>query len=1014
MASRQIESGGNPGSPSGLIVTLAGLLSSIRGSAPLDPITVVTPSIYSAFYLRRAMAGNGLFNVRFTRLEDLAELIAGPGGHTPLSHMVASELIHAVVSEATLRLPELEAVRSHHSLHEALHRTFTEFETAPRTVVDAIGEADPLRREIAALYRAYEARASGFERRPELVGRAVRALQDPGKAAELGTVLLMSSKPPSPAYQDLLSSLARLPGARMLPDPPAEADYASTLCVSVPDPTAEVSWTVRDVVERGAGTPFSRMAVFYVDEAYGRRLNEAFALAGIPASGPDPTPLIERPEGRFLDRATSALAGRDLPLERKQVIDWLVTSPVRPPDGTSEFHASRWDSVSRNAGVTRGLDEWRRRLASYATRQEDHGRRRLDLGEIDEPAANGLRAEAGEARALLRFVEDLAATARPPGSPASWATFSEWLGRLVDRFLDKSSVGPAAVERLGTLIRKLALLDEAGGRPPGLERFISVLRRELTQTTGGGRPMGTGVFVAPIRYAAGTDFDVVYLVGMVEGAFPPPATDDSLIPDELRVRLDPEGHLERRQTRQETQYRRFAAALASGRQRVLLWPRSEPGASRRAWPSRWFVEAARKVSASPKLQAGELLTKDLDGVVIVGQTDRVLAKLDQAACADSHELDLHILLGWRASAGSLSDHFLARLEGGLLGRGVRLERSRRSASWTEFDGDLTAAPGSLASASAPVSPTSLEAWATCPFRYFLGTVLRLRPAARPEEAFEISALDRGAVIHGILEAYFQRTSVSRCDSTASRRLAMQEAIEEGLKRAEAVYVTGRRVMWHLERERITRDLLAFVDQESERCAQRGLAQRHAEFRFGIGQTGPGPVSVELPGLGTVRFRGVIDRVETNDDGSEAVVVDYKTGSASAYSALKDDPIDHGMRLQLPIYAEAVRAAFPSARSVAAQYWFVSERGGYRLIPDPPVSARAEMLDAVATITRGISAGVFVARPGTRLQAGYANCQFCPFDQVCPSARERHWEQKSQDPRLDSYRALAGEEPEASE
>lgn len=212
---------------------------------------------------------------------------------------------------------------------------------------------------------------------------------------------------------------------------------------------------------------------------------------------------------------------------------------------------------------------------------------------------------------------------------------------------------------------------------------------------------------------------------------------------------------------------------------------------------------------------------------------------------------------------------------------------------------------------------------------------------RPEEAFEISALDRGAVIHGILEAYFQRTSVSRCDSTASRRLAMQEAIEEGLKRAEAVYVTGRRVMWHLERERITRDLLAFVDQESERCAERGLAQRHAEFRFGIGQTGPGPVSVELPGLGTVRFRGVIDRVETNDDGSEAVVVDYKTGSASAYSALKDDPIDHGMRLQLPIYAEAVRAAFPSARSVAAQYWFVSERGGYRLIPDPPVSARGD-------------------------------------------------------------------------
>ena len=41
----------------------------------------------------------------------------------------------------------------------------------------------------------------------------------------------------------------------------------------------------------------------------------------------------------------------------------------------------------------------------------------------------------------------------------------------------------------------------------------------------------------------------------------------------------------------------------------------------------------------------------------------------------------------------------------------------------------------------PVSPTAVERWAGCPFRYFVDRVLEVEPTARPEETWTINPLD---------------------------------------------------------------------------------------------------------------------------------------------------------------------------------------------------------------------------------------------------------------------------------
>ena len=49
------------------------LINDVRDQRRFDRITIVSPTYQASFYLRRALAKEGLFNVDFTRLEDVAE-----------------------------------------------------------------------------------------------------------------------------------------------------------------------------------------------------------------------------------------------------------------------------------------------------------------------------------------------------------------------------------------------------------------------------------------------------------------------------------------------------------------------------------------------------------------------------------------------------------------------------------------------------------------------------------------------------------------------------------------------------------------------------------------------------------------------------------------------------------------------------------------------------------------------------------------------------------------------------
>ena len=86
-------------------------------------------------------------------------------------------------------------------------------------------------------------------------------------------------------------------------------------------------------------------------------------------------------------------------------------------------------------------------------------------------------------------------------------------------------------------------------------------------------------------------------------------------------------------------------------------------------------------------------------------------------------------------------------------------RARFAERYSAWDGalgpDALAAIAALLPDDAPLSPTSLESYATCPQRFMLERLLRIKAVEEPEQVVRIDALSRGSVIHRIFERFYE-------------------------------------------------------------------------------------------------------------------------------------------------------------------------------------------------------------------------------------------------------------------
>ena len=305
-----------------------------------------------------------------------------------------------------------------------------------------------------------------------------------------------------------------------------------------------------------------------------------------------------------------------------------------------------------------------------------------------------------------------------------------------------------------------------------------------------------------------------------------------------------------------------------------------------------------------------------------------------------------------------------------------------------------------------MSASSLQSYAECPYRYFLATELNVDERIDPEDLLVLSPLDKGLLVHAILERFLRDFGP---DVTGSGLENLRKIAHEEFDRFQTDDFIGYPAIFELEKFQLLRQL--------ERWHQANLdvlieydGEMMTEVPFGFDD------SIGLTSIDehtSLQFRGMIDLIALTSDRRRALVADFKTGRSVYYSDVDKDVTAAGTKLQLPIYARVADEILGSRAEISAAYWFVFQNGSTRLRPKIPVAlveTESRFVDVLSTIVGGISNGAFPPRPGSRSTyadvASWENCRYCAYTDICTSNRMVAWDRKKSSAELSDYVSLA--------
>ncbi len=723
--------------------------------------------------------------------------------------------------------------------------------------------------------------------------------------------------------------------------------------------------------------------------------------ASIPWVGRAPHTLAASSSGRVLLGAL-ALAGQELP--RDALFRWLASGPILDPAAGGLVAAPIWDTVSRRAGVVGGGDEWAARLGRHAA----------------EMRALGSTREAGAADALLRFVEALAGDLRVPAD-RTWRAWSQWALTIVGRYLATAAPGTApgagaardaaARAQVVEVVRGLDALDRAGTAPT-LEVFTRTLTTALDVPCGRVGRFGEGVLVASPGDLRGCSFAVVYVLGMAEGRYPPRGLEDPLLDDADRAAAHEGVPLQRdRAVRERADH---LHVMGAARTRVLSFPRADVREERVYRAAPLLLEAATALAGEP---VGAEALLDLAAPWCTHVASFSASLHDGAEGAPLAEALVRCVDARRHAHLDAASHPALRARP-VTTRGFAMVAARAADVHGEYDGAIGPLAGLRPRGS--LSATALESWATCGFAYFLRRVLRVDVLERPERIDELTAIDRGVLLHHIFDRFVREAPPPPAPDApwpkAAREL-MARITAECCDDAERRGITGNALVWRQGRRAVEQITAAFCAADERWRATLGVVPWRTELDFGDADgardgAGAPALTLTLAGPGEVRFRGRIDRIDRSPDGRRLVVTDYKSGRLPARRGGDAfDPVAGGRALQLAVYGMVAERLVPGAE-VSAYYRWISHPGED---PEPPFASfavtRQRLHDVVDGIVTGIDGGVFPADPGgssydiRNRRDTFDNCRHCPFDRLCPTDRGEAHVRKQHDAQLAPLHAL---------
>ncbi len=1005
---------------------------------PLKPVTIVVPSSLAGYHVRRSLGRRpgGMVNIQVRPLQALLELVGSTSlsnaGRRPLPDVRRYEAIRDVAEAGPSVFGD---VPIEGGVLRTLTQRFAEFDDCDRVQLDTIAGQGCIPAYLVDRYDAYLAQTSDFYTQRDLADSATNALQQgPNVLRDIGSVIVYLPGDLTSAARRFLTALAQHTRVEVLlgvtgdietvdrhkletwgedPDQAVERVPNAQQIVQSPDAEEEVRSAIREIsasLLSDGPTPLHRTAILYRQpEPYQRICAEQLDTAGITWNGRNSETLGQSIAGRTLDGLLGLMLSTPIAWP-SDVAPWLAAAPIRTAGGDSA-PVARWNQLARRANLQRGPDDWSTRLQQYrATCLDDLQRLQRSADESKPGRLPWVEAEIAQIDELTEFAGQLATFASETPSTGNWSDFSsrarEQLTQLLgdrEAFAGQASgqddLELARWDDVQTLLSELSWLDDLNQATA--ERFVSAARRGLEKPTGHHGRLGDGVYVGPLSSAAGMQWDVVYIVGAAEKSLPQTRSEDPLLSDQLRAHASLPGasdHMRRERAD-------YLAALHSAERRVLSYPRADVREQRARLPGRWLLESAATLNAGDRIYASKIDRAPREIVQAAPSFEQSVVSADVPA--DTQEFDLRSV---RQTKRPQRHYLVTQIPA--LARGLLQHSERWSQQLTRWDGLI--ADGAANAAARPHSAGALQDWATCPYRYFLGRVLRIEERDEPRDELQITPIDKGSLIHDILEQFFKQASsqpVPGQQWSSKERDRLAETASEKLDEAKQQGLTGRDLLWRRDRRRILDDLQTLLDQDDDHRNNFNTQQIAGELAFGELPESNALVSLTLEDGTVLPLRGMIDRVDRSVVDEQLIVIDYKTGSEFPPAReLAKDVVVGGRFLQLPVYAHAARQVYglPQDATVQSAYWYITERGEFKYNPVDWDEANVERFEhAINLIVNNVRAGRFPANPGgDHHRATAANCAYCSFDAICPVDRRRHWDQIKLDPQLADYVELS--------
>lgn len=722
-----------------------------------------------------------------------------------------------------------------------------------------------------------------------------------------------------------------------------------------------------------------------------KRFAEYLSLGQVPSLSKDGEAPAARDE--WVPASDDLLSGESVPAEEAEPFESLpeYVEEEDPMIGGSLRSPWKWEELLIDSAVLGGRDRWKRRLKGL-DKEIERKIAAVKLDEPDSPKILNLERQRTNLGHLRRFALPILDVLNLFPQQALWG---EWLANL-------QNLATMVLRRPEHVLGVLAELHPiASVGPVTLTEVREALSDRLTHlSVEPPRSRYGRVFIGTCEQFRSRTFKLVFVPGLAERIFPQKLREDPIILDDDRGLITTADPALKTITERAEEERLQLRIVAGAAEETLFfsYPRIEVGLARPRVPSFYALDIRRTtLGRLPNVEEFEIGAAQNSGAELAW-----LAPEDPRHAIDDIEFDLAVLrplLSADPKTVRGAARYLLELSPEL-GRSLRSRWARwHQTKWSSADGlcegtELTKAQLAHYRLTAyGYSPTSLQSFAVCPYKFLLSAIHRLAPR---EESLPLQMLDpltRGQMYHAVLAQFFRLALAKKILPISPSNLAKAYAMMDALLQDTAAeyheqYAPAIERVWRDEIESLRSDLRGWLTQVSER--QDGYIAELVEFAFGLPlDQGRDPNSTPQEAVIPDGFllRGIVDLSEKGENG-EIRLTDHKTGKN------RTDPgmvVGHSEVLQPTLYSLAVEA-LRKIPVKEARLSFCTAAGGYSertVVMDQ--QSRESAFRVLHSIDTAIRDGFFPPAPKED------GCKWCEFAPVCGPYEEVRMQRKAQEP-----------------